>query len=163
GLLAIFLLHVGAAIKVTRANRAARPDPYRFPATVQTTYAARTMVMSGLIVAAFVVYHLLHFTLGAVHGEHFGALDAAGRPDVHRMVVASFREWPITAAYLVAQVLLGMHIAHGASSAFQSLGVTHPRLAFLKTGFGPGVATVIVLGNVSIPLACLIGLVPPSA
>lgn len=162
GLLAVFVVHVGAAVKVWRANQAARPTPYVFRNTVQATPAGRSMILSGAVVAAFVAYHLLHFTFGAAHPEYYHLRDAAGRHDVYSMVILSFRQWPITASYVAAQVLLCLHISHGASSAFQTFGLTAPRFAWLKRSFGPGVATLIGAGNIAIPLACLVGVVQPA-
>jgi succinate dehydrogenase / fumarate reductase cytochrome b subunit len=159
GLLAIAVVHVATALALNARNQAARPVAYVSAKPQVTSYAARTMLMSGLVVLAFVVYHLLHFTFGAVQPAHSGLLDPKGRHDVYSMVVLGFRDAPTALAYVVAQALLCLHLSHGASSAFQSLGVTHPRLAFLKAGFGKAVAAVIFLGNVSIPLACLTGLV----
>ncbi|KAA3605766.1 MAG: succinate:quinone oxidoreductase [Planctomycetota bacterium] len=159
GLLAIFVVHIGAAIRVTNSNRAARPVAYVYPGSVQSTFAGRTMMMSGLIVLAFLIYHVLHFTVGTTNPDHFHLVDETGRHDVYSMVVMGFSQWPIALVYVVANILVGVHISHGASSAFQTLGVTHPRLAFLKQGFGPGIATLIVVGNLSMPLACLFGLV----
>jgi len=161
GLLALFGLHVATAFRLVQANKAARPEPYAKKVEERTTYAARTMWMSGLIVLAFVAYHIAHFTL-RMTGDGFGGAEyhlANGGHDVYRMVVHGFSVWWVSAIYVVAQVLLGLHISHGASSAFQTLGVRHPRLAFLKTGFGPAIAAVIVIGNVSIPLSILLGLV----
>lgn len=162
-LLAVFLAHVGAAVKVWRANQAARPTPYVFRGSVQTTPAARSMILTGAIVFAFVVYHLLHFSFGATHPELYARHDAQGRHDVYDLVVLSFRQWPVAVSYIVAQILLCLHISHGASSAFQTLGLTHPRWTWLKQGFGPGVATLIAAGNIGIPLACLTGIVQPVA
>ena len=165
GLLALFGLHFATALRLVRANKAARPTPYVKKVEERTTYAARTMWMSGLIVLAFVLYHLAHFTL-RVTGEGFGGPAyelATGGHDVYRMVVDGFGVWWVSALYIVANVLLGLHISHGASSAFQTLGVRHPRLAFLKTCLGPAIGTVIVIGNVSIPLSILLGLVGKGA
>jgi succinate dehydrogenase / fumarate reductase cytochrome b subunit len=160
GLLAVFVVHVVSAYHVWRTNRAARPVPY-FQAEPQvTTYAARTMIWSGLIVLAFIVYHLLHFSLGVTNPAHAAMRTPEGHHDVYGMVVRGFSLWPVSIAYVVAQALLALHLAHGASSAFQTLGVTHPRLAFLKCGFGPAIAVLIFIGNVSIPIAVLAGLVP---
>ena len=169
GLLALFLLHVATAFRLVQANKAARPVPYARKVDQCTTYAARTMWVSGIVVALFVAYHLAHFTL-RVTGEGFGG-DAyritegalAGGHDVYAMVVDGFSVWWVSALYVVAQVVLGLHISHGAQSAFQTLGVRHPRLAFLTSGFGPTAAAVIVLGNVSIPLAVLLGVVGKGA
>ena len=98
--------------------------------------------------------------MGAIQHAHWALTDAKGRHDVYAMVVLGFRDAPTVLVYVIAQALLCLHLSHGASSAFQSLGVTHPRLAFLKEGFGKAVAVAIFVGNVSIPLACLAGWVP---
>lgn len=157
GLLVIFLAHLAAAFSIYRTNSAARPVAYVSSKPQITTYAARTMVYSGLIVLAFVVYHLAHFTFGWVAPGYASLRDHLGRPDVYSMVVLGFRVPAIAISYVVAQAVLATHLSHGLSSAFQTLGVTHPRLAFLKAGFGKAVAAVIFVGNVSMPLAALLG------
>lgn len=178
GLLAIFVLHVWTAFKLWSANKAARPVPYAVVVPSASTYASRTMIWSGVIVLAFVVYHLLHFTLGVVQPEYFGKVElgfaAVGgapggvrttppqgfpRTDVYSMVVLGFRVPWVALSYVVAQVLLGLHISHGASSVFQTLGCTSPRMECVKKAAGPLLAAVIVIGNCSIPLAILLGLV----
>jgi succinate dehydrogenase / fumarate reductase cytochrome b subunit len=115
------------------------------------------MLLTGFVVLAFVVYHLLHFTLGVTDPSDFARRTPDGRHDVHAMVVLGFRRWPVVLAYVVAQVALAFHLAHGTSSAFQTLGVTHPRLAWTKSRLGPAVAAVVLAGNVSIPVAVLAG------
>jgi succinate dehydrogenase / fumarate reductase cytochrome b subunit len=164
GLLVMFVLHVATAARITRENREARPDGYSRPqVTRKTTYAARTMVMSGLIVLAFVIYHLLHFTFGVVQPDAMSAAlatpDPSGMVDVYGMVIAGFSNPLIVASYVFAMVVLCMHIAHGASSVFQTLGVTYPSLGFLRHGAGKVLAGVILLGNLAIPLAILFGLI----
>ena len=180
GLLAMFAIHVVTALRVASANKAARPVPYATLQPQVTSYAARTMVMSGLIVLAFVVYHLAHFTFGWTNPDHFKAQEMAyavgsvadatrgaqGAPlhsymrhDVYEMVVRGFQVWWISALYVIAQAVLCLHISHGASSALQTLGVTHPALECLKDKLGPAVAILIFLGNTSIPAAILLGLV----
>jgi succinate dehydrogenase / fumarate reductase cytochrome b subunit len=159
GLLAMFLVHVACALRVNAMNRAARPVPYATMKPQVTSYAARTMLLSGLVVAAFVLYHLLHLTLGVTNPDHAALRTVAGEPDVYAMVVRGFRLWPVSLAYLLAQGVLALHVAHGASSAFQSLGVTHPRLRFLRHGLGTTLAILIFLGNASIPIAVLLGIV----
>jgi succinate dehydrogenase / fumarate reductase cytochrome b subunit len=180
GLLAMFVIHVVTALRVASANKAARPVPYATLQPQVTSYAARTMVMSGLIVLAFVLYHLAHFTFGWTNPDHFkmqesvmavgsvadARLGAQGAPfhsyvrhDVYGMVVAGFHVGWITALYVVAQALLCLHISHGASSALHTLGVTHPALKCVKDKLGPALAILIFLGNTSIPVAILLGLV----
>jgi succinate dehydrogenase / fumarate reductase cytochrome b subunit len=120
GLLALFGLHVATAFRLVQANKAARPTPYVKKVDACTTYAARTMWVSGLIVLAFVLYHLAHFTV-RVTGEGFDGPDyllEGGGHDVYAMVVDGFSVWWVAAIYIVANILLGLHISHGASSAF---------------------------------------------
>lgn len=163
GLLVVFVLHVATAMRISKENREARPDRYARPqVTEKTTYAARTMLMSGLIVLAFIVYHLLHFTFGVVQPDaHAAAVATAdtGVLDVYTMVIKGFQNPLIVASYAVAMVVLCMHIAHGASSVFQTLGVTYPSLSFLRNGAGKALAGVILLGNLAIPLSILFGLI----
>ena len=162
GLLGIFALHVSCAWRLTRQNQAARPVAYDVNEPLRSTYASRTMLMSGLIIMAFVVFHLLHLTLGVTHPEHHKLLDEVGRPDVYSMVVLGFREVPIAVAYLVAMALLGMHLSHGIASLFQSLGLNAPKYRPVVTCVGRGIAALIVLGNCSMPLAALLRLLPLS-
>lgn len=159
GLLVILAIHLHAAAVLTRRSRAARPVPYAKYQTSRTTYAARAMLWTGLCVLLYVLYHLAHFTLGWIQPEAFAGVDAQGRHDVYGMVVAGFRCAPIAAIYLVAQAVLGLHLSHGFSSSLQSLGLEHPRLAFLKTWFGPAVGTIVFLGYASIPAAVVLGFI----
>lgn len=172
GLLALFVIHVVTAIRIANENKAARPVPYATLQPQVTSYAARTMVMSGLIVLAFVAYHLAHFTWGWTNPDHYamhesvmrpegagGALVSVPRHDVYGMVIAGYQVWWIAGLYVVAQALLCLHISHGASSALQTLGVTHPALKCMKDKLGPAIALVIFVGNCSIPASILLGLV----
>ncbi|MEZ4272175.1 MAG: succinate dehydrogenase cytochrome b subunit [Myxococcota bacterium] len=120
GLLLVFVVHIASAVRLGFLDRTARPQRYQHNATIQTTLAARTMILSGLLLLAFVVFHLLHFTLGVTHPEHFAQVDSLGNHDVYNMVVRGFQQPLVSASYIVAMVLLGMHLSHGVSSMFQS-------------------------------------------
>jgi succinate dehydrogenase / fumarate reductase cytochrome b subunit len=160
GLLLVLAVHVAMAVRITRANHLARPVAYLSARPQVTGYAARTMLMSGLVVLAFAAYHLLHFTLGVTHPEHHAlttTLDGQQVHDVYSMVVLGFRQAPVAILYLVAQALLAMHLAHGASSLFQTLGVTHPTLKAVQAKAGPALALLVFAGNASIVLACWLG------
>jgi succinate dehydrogenase / fumarate reductase cytochrome b subunit len=155
-LTASVLLHILAAWQVTVLNNfQARPVAYVKKTALTSSYAARTMVWSGPIIAAFVIYHLLHFTFGSVHPSFIEG-------DVYHNVTAGFSVPIVSAFYIVANILLAMHLYHGAWSMFQSLGLNHPRYTpWLKAGaklFG----IVIGIGNCSIPLAVLAGILPGS-
>ena len=170
GLLTIFVLHVWTAFQVNAANKAARPVPYQSAQPQVTSYAARTMLWSGLVVLAFLLYHLAHFTLGVTNPDHSalketihqfdaatGVTGAIQRHDVYGMVTAGFQVPLVAGLYVIAQALLCLHISHGASSALQTLGVTHPALRGVKDKLGVALATVIFLGNCSIPVSILAG------
>lgn len=161
GLIAIAIVHVVMSIRLKLQNRGARPVAYAFKDTVKATLASRTMIMSGLIILAFVVFHLLHFTLGVTDPKNFHLADSQGRHDVYNMVVRGFQNAFVAGFYILAMVLLFSHLSHGASSFFQSLGWNHPRWnAFIKR-FGPVIAWLLCLGFVSVPLAVLLGLLKP--
>jgi len=173
GLLAIFLIHVVLGIRLTLQNRDARPVAYVYPDdTVKASFASRHMLFTGLVILAFVIYHLLHFTFGVTDPGHFKRntegvplyqpTDPALKPeyDVAAMVVGGFRQWPVALGYVVAQLILGLHLWHGAGSWFQSLGLNRRGFDRFAWGFGVVVATAVVVGNCSIPLAILLGYEP---
>jgi len=159
GLIAMVVVHIVSGLRLARLNRAARPERYRRSATIQTGMPARTMALSGLLLLAFIVYHLLHLTLGQTHPEHYAMTDAMGRQDVFGMMVMGFQQAPVAISYIIAMVLLGMHLSHGISSLFQSLGLNSPKYAPMIAKIGPTVAGVIVIGNISMPLAVLAGFI----
>jgi succinate dehydrogenase / fumarate reductase cytochrome b subunit len=115
--------------------------------------------MSGIVVLAFIVYHLAHFTLGLTHPDHKAMVDALGRPDVYSMVVLGFQQPIVALSYIVAMTLLWFHLNHGASSLFKSLGLRHPKYNTMLDKVGPAVATLVVGGNIAMPLAILAGII----
>jgi succinate dehydrogenase / fumarate reductase cytochrome b subunit len=163
GLLVLLGLHVWSAVKVSRENKAARPVGYEVgPADPAASYASRTMLMSGLIVAAFIIYHLLHYTVQVpainLTGKDFLALhDEQGRHDVYAMVILGFQQPFVSGFYIVAMGLLCMHLSHGLGAMFQSLGLKTHYWAAAIDKFTKIVAWVIFLGYVSIPVAVLCG------
>lgn len=151
-LLAAVGLHIWAAVALTLYNRAARPVGYRQQQADASTYASRTMKWSGPILLAFIVCHLLHFTVGTVHPDF-------QEGDVYHNVVVGFRSVPVAVSYIVAMLLLGLHLRHGVWSMLRTLGVSHPRYERLAQAAALAIAFVVVAGNVSFPLAVLVGLV----
>lgn len=159
-LLGALVLHVWAAVLVTRRSRAARPIAYAVKVDRVTSYAARTMIWSGVLVLAFVVYHLMHFTVGVYDpATAFDGRDAAGRHDVYGMVIAGFRHLPTTIAYVIAQVILCIHVQHGASSLVQTIGLRGRDGAKCSDRIGPALAALILIGNLSMPLAIVTGMI----
>ena len=151
-LLVMVALHIWSAAALWVRNSAARPDGYVKKKPAGSTYAARTMYWSGPIILAFVIYHLLDFTFGTVN-PHFE------ESHVYANVVASFRVIPISAFYIIAMVLLCLHLYHGLWSMFQSLGLGHPRYSHIIRRCAATIAILIGTGYISIPAAVLAGLV----
>lgn len=161
GLLAIFASHVVLAIHLARENRAARPDRYLRPiATTGVSRASLSMLVTGLTILAFVVYHLLHFTIGVVDPDGFRLRDAQGRHDVFRMVLHGFASPWITGSYVLAIGLLGVHLWHGAASLLRTLGVAHRSWQPVAIFGARALVAGLVLGNLAIPILVHFGLAP---
>ena len=159
GLIGAIVLHIVSGLRLASLNRAARPVRYVHETTVQATFASRYMRMSGLVVLAFVIYHLLHFTVGGAVPDDTGYLDSQGRKDIYKMVVLGFQQPAVAVSYIIAMILLGLHLNHGASSLFKSLGLRNPKYNNMIDKVGPALAIFVVLGNCSMPIAILTGLV----
>lgn len=156
-LLGAVVAHIGSSLRLNWLNRMARPAGYQQRRYARASATSRYMVLSGSLVLSFIVYHLAHFTLGLTDPTHYGALDPAGRVDAYSMFVYGFQNVPVTAFYLVSMVLLGLHLEHGVSSMFQTLGINHPRINPLLHKLGKIFAILIVVGNCSMPLAVVFG------
>ena len=155
GLLAMFVLHVVNTISLVRENRAARPSRYAVERTKRATTASLTMIISGLILLAFILFHLAHFTLGIVPIKDIHAIDSSGRHDVQRMMVSSFQNPWVSGFYLISMALLCLHLTHGFQSVFQTLGLRTRRLAPLLSATSVGLGWFLFLGNAAIVLAIL--------
>lgn len=162
-LIAFIVLHIWSATRLTLENRAARPQPYMKWSPTAANYASRTMMMSGVIVAFFIIYHLLHFTamVKAVNltGQNFDAkpefFDAKGRHDIYRMMVIGFRQPIVSAFYIVGVGLLCLHLSHGVSAMFQSMGWKKHSYGQWLDCASKWVAALIFLGYISIPVSIL--------
>jgi succinate dehydrogenase / fumarate reductase cytochrome b subunit len=152
GLLLAVGLHIWAAASLAIEERGVRPERYRAVRHRESTYASRTMIWSGPILLLFILYHLLHLTVGAVHGSFIEG-------DVYHNVVAGFSVWPVSLFYVGAMLALGLHLRHGVWSMLQTLGLSHPRWNGLRSAFASAFALIVVVGNISIPVAVLAGLV----
>lgn len=159
GLLATFVGHVTVAIWLKRRNRAARSTSYVVRDSFDTTLASRTMLTSGLVVLAFTLFHLAHFTLGYIQGDAHHLTDSQGRHDVYSMVVLGFQNRLISALYLVAMIVLWFHLKHAIVSVAQTLGISTAKNRRLIAAVGLALSTIIVLGNISIPVSVMTGLV----
>jgi succinate dehydrogenase / fumarate reductase cytochrome b subunit len=164
GLLAMVVLHIVAAIALARQNRAARPVPYAHFEVVAASYASRTMFMSGIIIFIFIVYHLLHFTVQVpqinLTGQDFRTLeDAKQRHDIYAMMITGYRNPLVSGFYVLGIALLSLHLSHGISILFQSLGLSNRVYGRFLDRLAVGVAILIFVGYISIPAAVLVGLI----
>jgi succinate dehydrogenase / fumarate reductase cytochrome b subunit len=150
GLIAIALAHIGFTISLTRQNRAARPESYALKKSCATV-ASRTMVYGGLFLLLFIVYHLLHFTVGSAHPNLFQ------EHDVYQTVIDSFNVPAIAIVYILAMCTLFMHLFHGTVSLFQTLGMVNPIHQAAIKKLGIGLSIVICGGFISIPVAIWMG------
>jgi succinate dehydrogenase / fumarate reductase cytochrome b subunit len=161
GLLAAVVLHVVATIQLVKQNRAARPVAYGCPATRRATKASRTMILSGLVILSFVIFHLMHYTWG-VRNNYYDPGNMryhlpSGDHNVYNMLVDGFNWVPASIFYLISIGLLCMHLSHGFSSAFQTLGLTTRGTRSFLDLAGKVYAVGIFVGYASIPLAILFG------
>lgn len=193
GLLVIFVVHLFMGLRLALLNKAARPVRYQYEDTVVASWASRYMLGTGIVVLLFLLYHLAHFTLGVTHEAHIGGgtvsyreleqtydpqtgkglpaeattapsgLKASHRHDVYTMVIAGFRNPVIAGLYLAAMIALWLHLWHGVSSWFQSLGLGTAQENPLVAWAGPVVSTLVLIGNSSIVLAVLLGFVGPKS
>jgi succinate dehydrogenase / fumarate reductase, cytochrome b subunit len=147
-------LHIIATVQLALRTKRARPVGYSRKEAIASSYASRTMYWSGPIVLAFILFHLAQLTAGWIEP---GAAFIPG--DVYHNVVSGFQVWWVSASYIIAISLLGLHLRHGLWSMFQSLGIHQPQhTARLKTA-ALVIALLIVLGYISIPISVLLGLV----
>jgi len=152
-LIVSLVLHLHATYSLTVLNHKARPTKYQAPRHyASANYASRTMRWSGIIILAFLAFHLTDLTWGWANPDFVYG-------DVYHNVVTSFERVPIAIIYIVGNLALFPHLFHGAWSLFQSLGVNNPRFNLWRRWFAVAFATVVVVGNVSFPLAVQAGVV----
>lgn len=162
-MLTMIVLHVWSAATLTLENRAARPQPYEGSRTpFGASLASRTMLGSGLIIAVFIVYHLLHYTV-KVEGINGSAIPigqlldpATGHPDCYAMMVAGFSVTWVSLFYLVGVGLLCFHLSHGVEAMFQSLGLKSAAYSPLIAKAAKGIALALFLGYASIPTSVFV-------
>lgn len=158
-LLTAVILHIIAAVQLTIENRKSRPQRYVKKQHIESTFASRTMRYGGVILLLFIIYHILHFTIGKAPG--------GPQPfDVHNVynnVVYGFQNLWVSLFYILAMLALGLHMAHGVWSLFQTLGLNNRRFNRLLRNAALGIGTLLFLGNISIPIAVLVGFLEPVA
>src|SRR5215510_14468045 len=151
-LLVSVILHTWASIQLSAIKREARPVAYVKRANVISSWASRSMMLTGPIIAAFIIFHLLHLTTGTIH-PHFVELHP------FENLVTGFLVVPFALIYIAAMVFIGFHLSHGIWSMFQSMGLSHPRYTPAIKKFASIFSWILTAGFISVPVAVLTGLV----
>ena len=151
-LIVAVLLHIIAAYQLARMSQKSRPTSYKRWRAIGSDFASRTMRWTGPLVGLFIIYHLLHFTLGTVHPSF-------DERNVYHNVISGFQVWYVSAIYIIAMLALSLHLYHGAWSMFESLGINHLKYNRLIRVLATFVTIIVVVGFISIPVAVLLGLI----
>lgn len=159
GLLAMVALHITAAVQLYQSNRRARPINYDGGKVVASTLANRTIIASGLIVFAFIIFHLAHFTIGLVDADLLKLTDSANRHDVRTMMITGFSNPVIAIFYIISVGLLCLHLSHGVASIFQSLGLRSKKIEANLKKLALITAVILFFGFCAIPVAVMAGFV----
>jgi len=146
------IVHAILAIQVKRQDAVGRPRGYAVRKNLQSTFASRTMIWGGVVIVLFLIYHLLDFTFGVVNPSYEPG-------NVYHNVIASFSLWPVSLFYILAMVAIGFHLYHGIWSTFQTLGLNSSRTTRFIRNLATFCALVLAIGNISIPVAVLTGIV----
>ena len=149
-LLAAVALHIVAAYQLTMLDRAARPAPYARKVPQAATLASRTLRVGGMLLLVFIVFHLLHFTVGSVHPAFIEG-------SVYHNLVSGLSRPVVGLFYILAMLSLGLHLYHGAWSSFRTLGLSQTSSHPLQRPVALGLAVVVWLGFTAIPVAVLLG------
>jgi succinate dehydrogenase / fumarate reductase cytochrome b subunit len=181
-MLTCVVAHIITAVMLVVENHKARPEKYVAKATLQGSFASRTMRYSGVILLLFIVFHIMHFTIQNIHPEFlhletelkgtgtmhhvYDKLSALGNTSVHdvySMVVIGFSAqfWYVPVFYIISMIVLCFHLMHGISSMFQSLGLRNDLWRWRLDKIALVVAVIVFIGFTSIPVACLTGMIEP--
>jgi len=151
--------HLIISIQITLENRAANPNKYAVDRSLRATFASKNMIWTGVLLGAFIVFHLFHFTIRSFPGmDIVVGQDALGRFDAFAMVAAAFGKGLTALTYVVAMVTLYLHLSHGIQSTFQSLGLNNAKTMPGFVRFGGVLSVIFLLGYGAIPVAILFGL-----
>lgn len=154
-LLAAVALHIWAYLVLTRQNQRARAEGYRVTAHKESSYASRSMRLTGPLLLAFIIYHILHMTTGTVPLT-IGTVHSDFREgEVYHNLTVAFSSWPVVLVYLLGLAALAFHLWHGIWSMFQTLGVGQARYRSFGRRFATIFTLLVVLGFAAVPLTIL--------
>ena len=154
------VLHVLMAWQLTLRAAAARPVEYQMRTPQVSTRSSRLMRWGGVAILVFIILHIMHFTTRTIGPSAFAAaVDAKGHFDLYNAVVRSFRIWWVTLLYVAAMIFLGFHLWHGAWASIRTLGYAKPSDHPLKRRIAAGLATIVWVGFILVPLGVFAGVI----
>ena len=151
-LIAAVIIHIFVAYQLACTSQKSRPVGYTRWRAVGSDFASRTMRWTGLLLAFFIIYHLLDLTSGTVHPDFIES-------DVYHNVISGFRVWYVSVVYIIAMLMLALHLYHGVWSMCESLGVNYPRYNHLIRALATILTVIVVAGFIAIPAAVLLGFI----
>ena len=159
-MLGVFALHIFFGIQLTIENKAATPDQNVQVKRLKTGFAAQTMVISGVVLALFVIYHLLHFTVRVTNPEIYVPIEGGhGMVDVFVMLTQGFSQVLPVLLYVIGMGFLFLHVSHGFQSLFQTIGLSNDRTLPVMGNLSKLVGLVLLVGYASIPLLIILGII----
>ena len=159
-MLMFLLLHSVLAIRLYLQNRSARPVRYAIDEDIQLSFSAKTMIFSGLIIFAFIIFHIAHLTLGWVSSTSLDVQAGHKMIDVYSNVVRGFQQPAIAIFYVFSVLIIGLHLHHSIKSLFQTLGFHHENFHQFIDYLAPTMILILTVAFMSIPLAVLFGYLP---
>jgi succinate dehydrogenase / fumarate reductase cytochrome b subunit len=159
GLIVALIVHVLMTIKLVMLNKASKPINYKVKNHHRANFASQGMMIFGLVILFFLIYHLMHYTFGVTHPEFMDYTDLKGRHDVYKMVVAGFQQPIISIFYVVAVIGLGFHLKHGVQSMIHTLGISSNNIMANTKKVSNILSIAITLLLAFIPISILLGLV----
>jgi len=159
-LLFMLTVHIYFSVSLTVANNAAREKDYLCKQNLSSTFSSRTMIYSGLLILAFIIFHLLHFTLGKINPEFYGILDEKNRINVYYMIVKNFGFPIIAFIYTIAMLCLGLHLSHAFFSVCQTFSIINTHKSIHKArNLSTIISLLIILGYLSIPVSIFFNII----
>lgn len=150
-MLAMLVIHISFGIVLTLENRTSKPEKYAIKKMLRATFAGQSMIWTGLLLLAFIIFHLLQFTFHVAPGV-LESTDSQGRFDVFAMMVDGFRSVPMVIGYIFAMVILFLHLSHGTQSFVQTLGWNNERTLLRFERAGKWLAWLLMIGYSAIPI-----------
>jgi len=157
-MLGAVVVHLWLGVSLTFENSSARPIGYKQKQNLKTGMAATTMIYSGLLLLAFIVYHLLHFTIRTIDTSYKTMVLPDGHMNVFAMVQSGFSQNFTVVVYVVAMIILLLHLSHGIASTLQSIGWNNDKVQPVIEKIGKALAFILLVGFAAVPLSVLFGI-----